>query len=612
MDKCKTMGDRIIGKKRKVIFHQKISIYRKILLIFLAVIVPVFILSLFLNKMGEKKVSEEVSRIFSSEVEFCINSIEKEVDRMETFMNYYVVNESLLDLSGRYEILDNYEKSYAIRKIHKDFRIFVNTTLYFDRINLYISEINREITSDDFEYYVPEPGEIDKLFECLRSVNRHGNITPTEKGLVIMPPFGFNPRAADTPPFIFFYSLMSNDKLAALLENRFGADYTGAVIANGDFSWFIHSDKNEHANSVLDKIMNDKIDYGKGATAFLKVDNVKYMLFRGNSEKLGISIVVYVDRGYFTSYTKPFQMWFWVMLSGAFIVIASFSLWLFRLVYKPFHRLISSFDLIEDGVVDIVVRDPGDDEFKYLYSKVNSLIKKYKELVQDYFMEKYRSQQNELKFLQSQIKPHFFYNSHFALQNLLIMQDYENGIRLSRYLGNYFDAITRNSQDCTTLENEYMHMVNYTEIQKFRYGERIEVQYFQIPDEYRELEVPRLILQPVVENCFEHGFKDKAEGGLISVEFSECNGTIVISVIDNGKGFDEQYIEYMRRVFSGQENTDNITGLININRRLMLKYGPGSGLRVQNNDGPGTRVDIVIKVNGKQEVKEPSEIRHSG
>ena len=173
-------------------------------MIFLAVIVPVFILSLFLNKMGEKKVSEEVSRIFSSEVEFCISSIEKEVDRMVTFRNYYVVNESLLDLSGRYEILDNYEKSYAIRKIHKDFRIFVNTTLYFDRINLYISEINREITSDDFEYYVPEPEEIDSLFEYLKSTKRHGNITPTENGLVIIPPFGFNPRAADRPPFIFF------------------------------------------------------------------------------------------------------------------------------------------------------------------------------------------------------------------------------------------------------------------------------------------------------------------------------------------------------------------------------------------------------------------------
>ena len=90
---------------------------------------------------------------------------------------------------------------------------------------------------------------------------------------------------------------MSNDKLSALLANRFGEDYTGAVIANRDFSWFIHNDQSEHADSVLDEIRNNKIDLGKGATAFLEVDKIKYMLFRRNSEKLGISLVVYVDRG---------------------------------------------------------------------------------------------------------------------------------------------------------------------------------------------------------------------------------------------------------------------------------------------------------------------------
>jgi two-component system sensor histidine kinase YesM len=250
-----------------------------------------------------------------------------------------------------------------------------------------------------------------------------------------------------------------------------------------------------------------------------------------------------------------------------------------------------------------VLKYDGNDEFKYLYSQINALVTKHNKLIKNYYEERYRSQMNELIFLQSQIKPHFFYNSLYLLQNILRLDDVDNGLKIVKYLSNYFAFLAKSSADTITLDDELAHMRNYVEIQKFRYMERINVEFGKIPDEYRKVRVPRLILQPIIENCFKHGLSEKVSEGIINVDFTTDRQVITISIRDNGKGFEEQQVGYLRDVFRGQREPDEVTGLINVNRRLVLKYGPESGLRISNNESGGSKVDVIILKEEQEDVQ---------
>ena len=161
----------------------------------------------------------------------------------------------------------------------------------------------------------------------------------------------------------------------------------------------------------------------------------------------------------------------------------------------------------------------------------------------------------------------------------------------------------KSSADTITLDDELTHMRNYVEIQKFRYMERINVEFGKIPDEYRKVRVPRLILQPIIENCFKHGLSEKVSEGIINVDFTTDRQVITISIRDNGKGFEEQQVGYLRDVFRGQREPDEVTGLINVNRRLVLKYGPESGLRISNNESGGSKVDVIILKEEQEDVQ---------
>jgi two-component system sensor histidine kinase YesM len=189
------------------------------------------------------------------------------------------------------------------------------------------------------------------------------------------------------------------------------------------------------------------------------------------------------------------------------------------------------------------------------------------------------------------------------LQNILRLDDVDNGLKIVKYLSNYLAFLAKSSADTITLDDELTHTRNYVEIQKFRYMERINVEFGEIPDEYRKVRVPRLILQPLIENCFKHGLSEKVSEGIINVDFTTDRQVITISIRDNGKGFEEQQVGYLRDVFRGQREPDEVTGLINVNRRLVLKYGPESGLRISNNESGGSKVDVIILKEEQEDVQ---------
>ena len=126
-------------------------------------------------------------------------------------------------------------------------------------------------------------------------------------------------------------------------------------------------------------------------------------------------------------------------------------------------------------------------------------------LIDQVYRQKILYQESELKQLQSQINPHFLYNSYFVLYDMAINEDYENLAEFARHMGTYFQYITRSSSHVSRLYDEVEHARIYANFQAHRFRNRIAMEFDQLPEDLHDCLVPKVILQPVIENAFELG-----------------------------------------------------------------------------------------------------------
>ncbi|KPU26953.1 histidine kinase [Caloranaerobacter sp. TR13] len=193
----------------------------------------------------------------------------------------------------------------------------------------------------------------------------------------------------------------------------------------------------------------------------------------------------------------------------------------------------------------------------------------------------------ELKALQAQINPHFLFNAINTIVSFIRTKP-DKARELLLHLSSYFRKNLQQNEDVVELEKEIDHIKSYLEIEKARFGNKLNVK-FEIPKNIK-CYLPPLTLQPIVENAIKHGIMEKIEGGTIEIKaISEENGTKLI-VSDNGVGIDKKYLE---RIFSNS-NENTSVGLINVNNRLKNKYGEKYGLKIQSELGVGTIVTMTI------------------
>lgn len=206
------------------------------------------------------------------------------------------------------------------------------------------------------------------------------------------------------------------------------------------------------------------------------------------------------------------------------------------------------------------------------------MIENLQSLIDRDFKKTLMMQRAELKQLQSQINPHFLYNSFFILNSLARTGETERIEQFTNMLGEYFRFITRNETDHVKLKVEVEHSRIYTEIQQLRFSRRIKVDFGSLPTEMEHIKVPRLIIQPIIENAYEHSLEKNTDSGLLIIGFNMEGAYAEITVEDNGNELEEQHIQTLQQRLHKDGGTDEMTALINIHRRLVLTYGEGSGL----------------------------------
>ena len=275
-------------------------------------------------------------------------------------------------------------------------------------------------------------------------------------------------------------------------------------------------------------------------------------------------------------------------------VMLCLSAFVYHMVHKPIMKISNALVNVGKGELHTRLTDTRSCEFQAIYDQFNQMTVRLQELIDREYTLKLLNAKSELKQLRYQIRPHFLYNTYFNMRALLQNEEYDVAEKMMDVLGRYLQYITTSGQDDATLREEISHAAAYMEIQKMRFGMHLETHMEPCPEQYADKHVPRIILQPLIENVFEHGIRDMKETGIIAVSFACDKQRLSIFVDDNGSDVSDELIAHTQAILDAEDyepHSDSVA-LSNIHRRIRMLFEPGSGLYIDHSPMGGFRSEI--------------------
>ncbi|NLU53618.1 MAG: sensor histidine kinase [Clostridiaceae bacterium] len=282
----------------------------------------------------------------------------------------------------------------------------------------------------------------------------------------------------------------------------------------------------------------------------------------------------------------------WVTVALAALTIFSLtfvSIFISRYITSPIERLVQSMDIVKRGWLKRVSLSLPDDEIGRLKDSYNNMLVEINNLISQLIEKEKKMQKAELDALQEQIKPHFLYNTLDTIAYLALMEPSEKVYDAIVTLGNFYRKFLSSGSKEISLREEIGIVKDYLKLQKLRYEDVFEDEY-ELDESLLDKMVPKLILQPLVENSLYHGLRPKGEKGVIKISVFKKEDKIHIVIFDNGIGMNE---ERLSRIMDNSRNSFGFKGTI---ERIQYYFGTDDVYDIESVEGWYTRVDIKIPI----------------
>lgn len=655
---------------------EQFGIFHKLGAAFLLVILPLCMISILMNQSGSEAVREQIGQSLQSRTHFYIRSFDADFSRLLKLRNEMLLDSDLQSLSFLTDKMSDYEYAQTVLRVQQKLQLLQTSSLYLDGVQVYISGAGRNISPQGFvplpgperlrqleqsslyspivylpegyaiSGFYPEPygaeqaelqAEQQRQAQKLQVQQQHQTQHPQHEvlqhqaqqlqaqhpqhevqQLQAQQRQGRPEQAAADSPDSNLLALTMTLSEAQIRQSLSEINQTlqgGAALIHSDFQWMIANAQDHRAGAIRHALqqLGERNGYPGTGTLNVDIEGEEYTLVYEYSDVLNAVLAVYVPEAEILGPLATYRGWFWLFAATSAVVVLVFSYWIYRNIHQPIRRMVLALRKVEQGMMNVMLKHRPNDEFGYMYNQFNKMVGKLNMLIHEVYEQRIRSQRAELKQLQSQINPHFLYNSFFVLHRVAQMQDMDKVLHLTRHLGEYFRYITRTGSDEVTLAEELNHARAYIEIQMQRYSRRVQTICGELPEQAQGILVPRLILQPLLENAYEHGLENKVSGGKVQVQVQaqvqmQVQGVVsgtafIIRIEDNGDELTDQRLAQMSHELLLEEPLET-TGLLNIHRRLVLKFGPASGLRLSRSALGGLAVDVVLPTSAADAGKE--------
>lgn len=393
----------------------------------------------------------------------------------------------------------------------------------------------------------------------------------------------------------FVRARISQNTLQSVLEHAVATPSTSAFLFNNRGEVLSTSSKTFYSSKDLMEMMSRIQVDGKTEAAW-----ENQMEFKGQQILIGLKAVPGTDMNiamivpYSDIQKSSNQMRDRLVLIFLLIIPLTFilSFIVAGSATKRLRQLIRHVRKVKNGNFRLSPLPATRDEIGELTTNFNVMVENVSKLMEETYTLGREVKNKELKVLQAQINPHFLYNTLDLINVMAIESGNAEISRVVDRLALFYRLSLSNGSEIVTLQSELRHIESYVSIQNMRFNSAITLQ-LNVPPMLLDCEVPKIMLQPLIENAILHGILEKdSETGIIQVSAREENADLIVEISDDGIGMEEEMVEsVLIRPIS--KNTGGF-GIRNIQERIQLNYGGSYGLSFTSHPGKGTTVQIRL------------------
>lgn len=288
----------------------------------------------------------------------------------------------------------------------------------------------------------------------------------------------------------------------------------------------------------------------------------------------------------------------WLVVVLCTVGIAAVIALLVYAMARPIKRLSRAMSQVQEGDFTVRVPNKRKDEIGELTDSFNYMVDKINTLIRQVYQEKIAQKNAEVQALQAQINPHFLYNTLDSVNWMLIDREEYDISDIIISLGSLMRYSIEDENAFVPLDREVEYVISYLKIQKNRLEDRLDYQV-EVDDSLRQEKIPKLILQPMVENAITHGIEPRRENGKVTILIRDMDGEIQITVEDNGIGMTPEQLEHLKEEVPDLEKEGHTgIGIRNVDRRIRLHYGEQYRIRIESVYKKGTVINLRIPKDG--------------
>ena len=591
--KNKNLSARFIGKFSSI---QSVIFATVAVLVLSAVVIVTGVSMKFTNTSIFENSSEYTHTI----IQQMNQNIDSYIDYMENIAYLISSNEDVqdylfdekIDNEGRYRILNQFQTILDSRSdirnvgiISKNGRMLINDGS---------KSVNQDLDLNTQEWYATA---LEKPNGPILTSSHVQHIISGERPWVITLSRGIRDRSGSGEKEGVFFIDLNYSAISELCDQStvgtkgyaFILDAKGNIVYHPQQQQLYNELQTENISLIMDTD-EDTVLTGTGN------DGKLYSISR--SEKTGWTVVDCTNVKELLSKSRQAQSVYVLTAIILVIVALLFSRFMARSITLPIQKLRDSMKKVQEGdfsVSDVVVDSKN--EIGSLTKSFDVMIHRIHELMEQNVHEQEEKRKSELKALQSQINPHFLYNTLDSIIWMAEGKKNEEVVLMTASLARLLRQSISNEDEVVPIANEVEYARGYLTIQKMRYKDKLE---FQIEVDSSILYIPliKLVLQPIIENAIYHGLKYKESKGLLIVKGFMKDGNAVLQVIDDGVGMDEETLAHIYDKHKVNYHSNGV-GVYNVQKRLKLYYGEDYGITYTSELGKGTTATITIP--GRQE-----------
>lgn len=388
--------------------------------------------------------------------------------------------------------------------------------------------------------------------------------------------------------------LMTDFNLDPILSDKNGQGNMQIAIYDGINP--VHFANNSHLSTMQKEEISKGLRKGKKSFIVAKSGDhpVSYLVVNETSlvsgwAILGIMPLNEVEELRSTNTTVVIAM---VVIACMLVVLLSGLI--SKSILNPMQSLLQRFNQIASGRRDVSFKESRSKEINLIAETADHMLKNINQLTDEVVEEQRRLAMEQLKVLQHQINPHFLNNVLQSIKAMAVCGDTESISKATTLLGKILSYSVYNPYELVELKQELSYTENYIILQNIRFNGLIK--YSMSCDEQLDhFLVPKLMIQPLVENAIEHGFEDRKEGHL-SIVVEDAGSEIYIAITNDGAAVDSVEVERINSMLSNQDTykQNQSIGLLNLNQRLKSCYGMQAGVKMLSREGMNTSIVITI------------------